>query len=62
MLSYHIFLSALSSLGCCYLKMKNLEDAEKMFRKHIELTREYAGVAVGADTACGMLLLIYSYS
>ena len=62
MISYHILVSALGRLGCCYMEMKNLEDAERLLRKQIEWTREYAGGAAGAEIACGMLLLIYSIS
>ena len=62
MISYHILVSALGHLGCCYVKMNNLEDAERLFRKQIEWTREYAGGAADAEIYIGMLLLIYSIS
>ena len=62
MISYHILVSALSRLGCCYMKMKNLEDAEWLLRKDIEWRREYAGGAADAEIYIGMLLLIYSIS
>ena len=62
MISYHILVSALDRLGCCYMKMKNLEDAERLFRKEIEWRREYAVGAAGAEIDIGMLLLINSIS
>ena len=44
------------------MEMKNLEDAERLLRKEIEWTREYAGGAARTHIACGMLLLICSIS
>ena len=62
MISYHILVSALSRLGGCYIKMKNLEDAERLIKKEIEWRREHAVGAAGSEVANCMLLLINSIS
>ncbi|XP_062503948.1 tetratricopeptide repeat protein 28-like [Corticium candelabrum] len=53
---------ALGRLGCCYMGMKNLEDAERLFRKQIEWTREYADGAAAADIACALHNLAFTYN
>ena len=44
------------------MKIKNLEDAERLIKKDIELRREHAVGAAGSEIANGMLLLINSIS
>ena len=62
MITYHILVLALSRLGCCYMEMKNLEDAERLFWKQYEWSIEHRRVVTRAEIAGGMLLLINSIS